>query len=137
MNRVDLIGNLCRDVEVMYSSGQNATAMLTNTIAVQRDYKNKETGKYESDFISIKAFAHSAEFIGKYFQKGSKIAISGRIQTGSYQNKEGQTVYTTDVIVEKAEFCTSKSENSAPAPQSNDFVNQGIDEDELNQELPF
>lgn len=144
MNRVDLIGNLCKDVEVRYSAGENPTATLMNTIAVQRKFKNRDTNQYESDFITIKAFSHTAEFIGKYFRKGSKIAVSGRIQTGSYKNKDGQTIYTTDVIVEDAEFADSKAssgqDNNMPQPQEASayaFINEGIDGDQLNAELPF
>lgn len=113
MNNVVLVGNLCRDNDVRYSGGENATAILRNTIAVQRKFKNKETGQYDSDFISIQAFGNTAEFISKYFAKGSKIAISGEIRTGSYTNKDGVKVYTTDVVVNNAEFVTKKDENSA------------------------
>lgn len=139
MNKVCLVGNLCRDVEVKYSSGDNANAILRNSIAVQRKFKDKETGQYESDFINIVAFSHSAEFIGKYFTKGQKIGITGHIQTGSYTNKEGVKVYTTDVVVDEAEFVTAKGDNSgsAPAPKADDFVNAGIDEENLNGDLPF
>lgn len=113
MNNVVLVGNLCRDNDLRYSGGENATAILRNTIAVQRKFKNKETGQYDSDFISIQAFGNTAEFINKYFAKGSKIAISGEIRTGSYTNKDGVKVYTTDVVVNNAEFVTKKDENSA------------------------
>lgn len=136
MNVVTLVGNLCRDVETKYTSGENARAMLRNTIAVQRKFKNKETGQYESDFISILAFDKTAEFIGKHFTKGSKIGITGEIRTGSFTNKDGVKVYTTDVVVNDAEFVTKKDDNSG-APQANDFVNQGIDTEELNSSLPF
>ena len=110
MNNVTLVGNLCRDNEVRYSTDENATAILFNTIAVQRKTKDKTTGKYESDFISIKAFGKTAEFVEKYFKKGDKIGITGEIRTGSYTNKDGVKVYTTDVVVNNAEFVSSKSE---------------------------
>lgn len=135
MNTVSLIGNLCRDVELKYTSGDNATAMYRNTIAVQRRFKDKQTGNYESDFINIQAFGNTAEFLGKYFTKGSKVGITGRIQTGSYTNKDGQKIYTTDVIVDNAEFVTKKDENSSGNTNTNnDFLNvpDGIDGD-----LPF
>lgn len=137
MNNVSLIGNLCRDGEVRYAGGENATAIYNNTIAVQRRFKDKQTGNYESDFIRIQAFGNTAEFLSKYFQKGSKVAVVGHIQTGSYTNKDGAKVYTTDVIVDNAEFCTSKSEgqgDAAPAPTQNvdDFINKGLEDD-----LPF
>ena len=134
MNNVSLIGNLCRDSELRYSSGENATAMYRNTIAVQRRFKDKQTGNYESDFISIQAFGNTAEFLDKYFKKGSKVALTGHIQTGSYVNKDGAKVYTTDVIVDNAEFCTSKSENgdqgnTTTTPNADDFINQGLEND--------
>ena len=138
MNKVALVGNICRDVEVKYTSGDNASAVVRNTIAVQRKFKNKETGQYESDFINFIAFGASAEFIGKYFTKGQKIGITGHIQTGSYTNKDGQKVYTTDVMVEDAEFVTPRGENTpAPTKSNNDFINQGIDENELKADLPW
>lgn len=134
MNKVVLVGNLCRDNDVRYSSGENANAILHNTIAVQRKFKNKETNQFESDFINIVSFGSTAEFINRFFSKGSKIGVAGRIQTGSYTNKEGQKVYTTEVVVEEAEFVTKKDENpangaQAPAPKSDDFINQGIEND--------
>lgn len=137
MNKVSLVGNICRDVETTYTSGDNATAILRNTIAVQRKYKNKETGQYDSDFINIIAYSHTAEFIKKFFTKGQKIGIVGHIQTGSYTNKDGQKVYTTDVIVEDAEFVTPRGENaSAGKPSSDDFINQGV-ADDITSGLPF
>lgn len=115
MNNVVLIGNLCRDNELRYTTGDNAVAILRNTLAVQRKYKDKASGKYESDFIPIQAFGNNAEFIDKYFQKGSKIAITGHIQTGSYTNKDGNKVYTTDVIVDSSEFVQSKGSSEETA----------------------
>ena len=134
MNNVVLIGNLCRDNDVRYSSGQNATAILRNTIAVQRKFKNKETGQFDSDYISIQAFGNTAEFISKYFTKGSKIAITGEIRTGSYTNKDGVKVYTTDVVVNNAEFVTKKDENPASTstpPADNGFmvIPEGVEGD--------
>lgn len=138
MNNVILIGNLCRDNDIRYSTGQNATAILRNTIAVQRKFKNKETDQYESDFISIQAFGTTAEFINQYFAKGSKIAITGEIRTGSYTNKEGVKVYTTDVVVNNAEFVTKKDDNPAPAsaPSAKDAGFTVIPEG-LEGDLPF
>ncbi len=102
MNKVILIGRLTRDIEL---KTYGETNVLSNTLAVDRK-KMKDKPK-ESDFISIKAFGNNAEFISKYFEKGNKIAIVGRIQTGSYE-KEGKKVYTTDVVVEEVFFCNSK-----------------------------
>lgn len=110
MNKVTLIGRLSRDPEVRYSAGENATAVARYTLAVDRKYKrdNEPT----ADFINCIAFSKNGEFAEKYLFKGTKIAISGRIQTGSYTNKDGVKVYTTDVVVEEQEFCESKSKQN-------------------------
>lgn len=138
MNQVCLVGNICRDNELRYSQGENATAILRNTVAVQRKFKNKETGEYESDFISIQAFGKTAEMINQYFPKGSKIGIVGEIRTGSYTNKEGNKVYTTDVIVNNVEFVSKKSDNSGSnnsnATQDNSFVDVP---ESIENDLPF
>lgn len=107
MNKVVLVGRLTRDPEVKYSHGDNATAIARFTLAVDRKIKrdNEET----ADFISCIDFGRMAEFAEKYFRKGTKIAISGRIQTGSYTNREGQKVYTTEVVIEEQEFSESKA----------------------------
>lgn len=115
MNNVSLVGNICFDVEVNYLPGENATAVLRNTLAVRRGFKNKETGEYESDFIKIKAFGQNAENIGKFFKKGNKIGVTGEIRTGSYENKDGQKINTTEVVVNNFDFVTSKNESD---PQS-------------------
>ena len=150
MNKVILIGRLTRDPEVRYS-GEMAVARFT--LAVDRKFK--QDGEGNADFISCVSFGRAAEFAEKYLHKGMKIAITGRIQTGSYTNKDGQRVYTTDVVVEEQEFCESKSSGtdgsgnagtgsgnaqagrSTTAPYttgSDGFINipDGIDE-----ELPF
>ena len=111
MNKVVLIGRLTRDPEVRYSAGENTTAIARYTLAVDRKYKQE--GQQNADFIQCIAFGKSAEFAEKYFRKGMKIAITGRIQTGSYTNKEGQKVYTTDVVIEEQEFAESKSSSGA------------------------
>lgn len=137
MNKVLLIGRLTRDPEVRYS--QNNTAVARYTLAVDRMTRNTEQS---ADFIRCVAFAKTAEFAEKYFHKGIKIAVTGRIQTGSYTDREGQTVYTTDIVVENQEFCESQSRNASsaapsaqPSPSHADqFMNipDGIDD-----ELPF
>lgn len=137
MNEVILVGNLCRDNEVRYGGEDKSMAILRNSIAVPRKVKNKATGKYDSDFINIEAFGGTAEFINKYFTKGSKIGITGEIRTGSYTNKDGVKVYTTNVVVNNAEFVSSKSEGGeSNTTTSNDapFMNipEGIEDD-----LPF
>lgn len=143
MNKSILVGRLTRDPEVRYSQGENANAVARFTIAVNRRFKNNE-GNYDADFINCVAFGKSAEFIEKYFKKGMAIGITGRIQTGNYTNKDGVKVYTTDVVVEEAEFVESKNSGGSSAssnvptnnnsPSADGFINipDGIDE-----ELPF
>ena len=133
------MGRLTRDPEVRYSQGESATAVARFTLAVDRRFRREEAS---ADFIGCVAFGKNAEFIEKYFRQGTKALITGRIQTGSYTNRDGNKVYTTDVVVEDQEFAESKKNASeggmpgaAPAPTSTDgFMNipDGIDE-----ELPF
>ena len=141
MNKFIGIGRLVRDPEVRYSQGENSTAVARFTIAVDRKFK-KQGDEQTADFISCIAFGKTAEFIEKYFSKGMKVAVEGRIQTGSYTNKDGQKVYTTDIAVENVEFCESKKDGGQSAgqpapsdslPDSNRFMNI----DELPEELPF
>ncbi len=133
MNKAILIGRLTRDPEVRYTDGGTSIARLT--LAVDRRYKQE--GGQTADFISCIAFGKTAEFIERYFKQGSKIAADGRIQTGSYTNKDGVKVYTTDVVIENVEFAESKSSGThqyEPSPYGDGFMNipDGIDE-----ELPF
>ena len=141
MNKVILMGRLTRDPEVRYGQGENSTAIARYTLAVDRRYRQE--GENNADFISCIAFGRAAEFTEKYLKKGTKIVITGRIQTGSYTNRDGQRVYTTDVVVEEQEFAESKANNSSngsstahcPYSSTEDgFINipDGIDE-----ELPF
>lgn len=104
MNSVQLVGRLTRDPEVRYSDGGASVARFT--LAVDRRFKKEEDG---ADFISCVAFGKTAEFLEKYFHKGQRLGLTGRIQTGSYVNREGAKVYTTDVIVENTEFVESKA----------------------------
>ena len=137
MNKVILIGNLTRDPDTRYSTGENATCIARFSIAVQRMAK-KADGTTEADFINCVAFGKTGEFIEKYFKKGSKIAISGRIQTGSYTNKDGVKVYTTDVVCENVEFCSSKKSDGEK--ETNTKVNDGfvdIPDDVDDDSLPF
>ncbi len=99
MNKVILMGRLTRDPEVRYSQGENATAVARFTLAVDR--RIKRDNEASVDYINCVSFGRSAEFAEKYFHKGTKIAIAGRIQTGSYTNKDGQKVYTTDIVIEE------------------------------------
>ena len=125
MNKVILVGRLTRDPEVRYSQGREALAIGRYTIAVDRKYKRE--GEPTADFIPCVAFDRAGEFAEKYFHQGMRVLVSGRIQTGSYINRDGQKVYTTEVIVDDQEFADSKgaaadmsgyrSAAPAPAPQ--------------------
>ncbi len=152
MNKVILMGRMTRDAEIRYSQGETSTAIARFSLAVDRRFnRNNSNGEQTADFIGCVAFGRSAEFAEKYFRKGLKVVVTGRIQTGSYTNQEGQKVYTTDVVVEDQEFAESKaaSDNNGyqqgggfapadrPAPSAaagDGFMNipDGIDE-----ELPF
>ena len=112
MNKVILMGRLTRDPDVRYSAGESGTSVARYTLAVDRRF-NKRDGEATADFISCVAFGRSAEFAEKYFHQGLKVVVTGRIQTGSYTNKDGQKVYTTDVVVEEQEFAESKAASSA------------------------
>ena len=128
MNVCVLIGRLTRDPEVRWSQGQESMCIAKFTLAVDR--KKKDSG---ADFIPCTAFGKTAEFVEKYVKKGTKVVVQGRWQTGSYDNKEGQKVYTNDCIVESIEFAESK--RSEDAPKSDDsFMNLPLDADE---EVPF
>ena len=109
MNKVILMGRLTRDPEVRYSAGENALAIARYTLAVDRRRGRNSDNEQSADFISCVAFGRSGEFAEKYLHQGTKIVVTGRIQTGSYTNKDGQRVYTTDVVVEEQEFAESKS----------------------------
>ena len=149
MNKVILIGRLTRDPEVRWTQGQEQKATGRFTLAVDRRFRT-DNGP-TADFISCVVFGKTAEFVEKYLRQGIKVAVTGRIQTGSYTNREGQKVYTTDVVVEEMEFAESKAANeqhtdpqpvnrtpAAGVPQAtvgaDGFMNipDGIDE-----ELPF
>ncbi len=145
MNNVVLMGRLTRDPMVSYSQGDTSTAVARYTLAVDRRFK--KDGGPDADFISCVTFGKSAEFAEKYLRQGMKICVSGRIQTGSYTNKEGSKVFTTDVVVENHEFAESKASSDAyqasqpasdrPAPSAasgEGFMNipEGVTE-----ELPF
>ena len=111
MNKVILIGRLTRDPEVRYSREDNSIVAARYTLAVDRRFK--KDGEQSADFITCTAFGKSAEFTQKYLRKGTKMAVVGRIQTGSYTNNEGQKVFTTEVVIEEQEFAESKSTGSA------------------------
>ena len=108
MNKVILMGRLARDPEVRYSQGERSMAIARYTLAIDRR-KTQQNTDPGADFINCVAFDRAGEFAEKYFHQGTKLVVTGRIQTGSYTNKDGQKVYTTDVIVEDQEFAESKS----------------------------
>ena len=135
MNKTILMGRLTRDPEVRYSQGAESIAIARYSLAVDRVRKDAD-GNSQADFISCVALGKNGEFAEKYLRKGMKVAIEGRIQTGSYIKKDGNTVYTTDIVVEEHDFCESKNQSGSSnmQPENNGFINipEGIDE-----ELPF
>ena len=147
MNKVILCGRLTRDPEVRYSSGENQTAVARYTLAVDRRFRRD--GEPTADFIPCVIFGRSAEFAEKYFRQGMRVLVSGRIQTGSYTNKDGQRVYTTDVVVENQEFAESKAasannaggyQQAAPSrPEPTQAAGDGFMNipDAIEEELPF
>jgi single-strand DNA-binding protein len=149
MNKVILMGRLTRDPDVRYSQGETASCVARYTLAVDRRFARRDSQDQTADFIQIVAFGKAGEFAEKYFRKGTKVIVTGRIQTGSYTNKDGVKVYTTDVVAEDQEFAESKNSSSnnggnfggsnysnepAPSAAGDGFMNipDGIDE-----ELPF
>jgi single-strand DNA-binding protein len=112
MNKVILMGRLTRDPDIRYSQGENAMAIARYTLAVDRRGRKDGSSDQTADFISCVSFGKIAEFAERYLRQGTKIVAEGRIQTGSYTNKDGQKVYTTDVVVENCEFAESKNSAS-------------------------
>lgn len=144
MNKVVLIGRLTKDPELK-TGGSNNTSYSRFTIAVNRKYKNSD-GKYDADFIGCIAFGKTAETISKFFNKGRLIAVSGHIQTGNYKDKDGKTVYTTDIMIDDFDFVESKGggngNTSAQASDSGSAKNPADDDfmqipDGISEELPF
>ena len=146
MNKVVLMGRLTRDPDVRYSQGETPLAIARYTLAVDRRFKRN--GEQDADFINCVAFGRTAEFAEKYLKQGTKMVVSGRIQTGSYTNRDGVKVYTTEVVIEEQDFAESKAaaaqnssmgvpQPSAPQPSaaaSDCFMNIP---DGLEEELPF
>lgn len=150
MNKVILMGRLTRDPEVRYSQGENSLAIARYTLAVDRRFKRD--GEASADFINCVIFGKSAEFAERYFRQGLRVVVSGRIQTGSYTNKEGVKVYTTEVVVEDQEFAESKAASegnqnqysnnsfqSSPSPAPSADAGDGFMNipDGIDEELPF
>ena len=161
MNKVVLMGRLTRDPDVRYSQGETPLAIARYTLAVDRRFKRN--GEQDADFINCVAFGRQGEFAEKYMKQGTKIVISGRIQTGSYTNRDGVKVYTTDVVVEEQDFAESKAAASsytggyqqqggyanapepqvAPAPTSRPAPSEAVSDgfmtipEGIEEELPF
>ena len=155
MNKVILMGRLTKDPDVRYSQGETASCVARYTLAVDRRFARRDSQDAQTaDFIQIVAFGKSGEFAEKYFRKGTKVIVTGRIQTGSYTNKDGVKVYTTEVVVEEQEFAESKNSSSnggnfggynnapssapandpTPAAAGDGFMNIP---DGIEEELPF
>ncbi len=144
MNRVILMGRLTRDTSITYAQKENQ-AIGRFTLAVDRRLaKSADPNVQTADFISCVTFGKQAEFVEKYLRQGTKVALEGRIQTGSYTNKDGQKVYTTDVVVDNIEFAESKNSqgdgngqhNGRPMPDGSDTVFMNVP-DGIDEELPF
>ncbi len=143
MNKCIIVGRLTKDPETRYSQGENANAITRFSIAVNRRFKNKD-GNYDADFPNCVCYGKTAEFVQQYFKKGMAIGVVGRLTTGSYTNKDGVKVYTTDVVVEEAEFVESKNRDGASAPP-NALANNNTPSadgfmnipDDIDEDLPF
>ncbi len=142
MNKVILMGRLTRDPEVRYSQGERSMAIARYSLAVDRRWRKGEENEQTADFINCVAFDKAGEFAEKYFRQGMRVPVSGRIQTGSYTNKDRIKVYTTDIVVEDQEFADSKHASGdgsqahlRPEPSSvgEGFMNipDGVDDEEL------
>ena len=138
MNKACIVGRLTKDVEIRYSTGEKATAFAKFAVAVNRKFKNKE-GNYDADFINCSAIGTTAEFVGKYFSKGMAIGLTGEIRTGSYTNKDGIKVYTTEVLANEVEFVEKKNDTKTvnnDLKEIEDDIFQPVDDD-LDSEMPF
>ena len=135
MNKVILIGRLAADPEVKYIQNENQTAVARYRLAVNRRF-HKE-GEPDADFINCVAFGKNGEFVEKWLSKGMKIAVVGRITTGSYEKDDGSKVYTTDVIVEEHEFCEGKSSNGSDASSSTSSTAGFTPMQNTDDDLPF
>lgn len=144
MNTVILMGRLTRDPEVRYTSGERSMAVARYTLAVDRRGRNNSGDQQTADFINIVAFDKAGEFAERYFRQGMRVLVSGRIQTGNYTNREGQKVYTTEIVVNSQEFADSKGAGSgsgsgssatSSAPMGDGFMN--IPDGVEDEGLPF
>ena len=148
MNKVILMGRLTRDAEIRYSQGESATAIARFSLAVDRRFR-RDGDDQNTDFINCVAFGRTAEFLERFGRKGTKFVLEGRIQTGSYSNKDGQKVYTTEVVVEEVDFADSRRSDDAadapadaagamPAPQAAAApADTGMDGFAVDEDIPF
>ena len=148
MNKVILMGRLTKDPEVRYSQGETPMAVARYTLAVDRRQARSNNNEQTADFINCVAFGRAGEFAERYFRQGTKVVVSGRIQTGSYTNRDGQKVYTTEVVVEEQEFAESKAAGgnapannyqASPVPSPSTSVGDGFMNipDAIDDDLPF
>lgn len=141
MNKVVLMGRLTRDPQIRYSQGERAMAIARYTLAVERrGRKNQDGNEQQADFINCIAFDRVGEFAEKYFKQGQRVLISGRIQTGSYTNRDGQKVYTTDIVVEEQEFADSKNASGNQKQEGASDIGDGfmnIPDGVEDEGLPF
>ena len=135
MNKVILMGRLTRDPNTRQTGGSEPMTVSRFTLAVDRRFKRD--GEDSADFISCVAFGKTGDFIDKYCHKGTKLVVSGRIQTGSYTNKEGTKVYTTDVVVDEAEFAESKKTAESNGQESKQEERYEQDFTDADEDLPF
>lgn len=143
MNQVNFMGRLVANPEIRYSAGENATCIANFRLAVDKRFRNRnDSDAPTADFFRITAFGKLGEFCEKYLKQGTKIVMTGRIENNNYTDADGNRIYRDQIIAENIEFAESKKAQeanggSAPTPSNDDFINQGIDTDELNQDLPF
>lgn len=134
MNKVIMMGRLTKDPEVRYTTGESPRAVAKWSLAVDRQYKGRD-GKSEADFFACVAFGKTAEFVEKYFRKGMKILVEGRLQNDHYKDRDGKMQYNEQIIVDQVEFTERKAEQPAQAEQAADFT--PIPEDDDDEGIPF
>lgn len=140
MNNFNGLGRLTRDVDLRYS--QSGTAVGNFTLAINRPFKNKDTNEYDADFINCVVFGKQAETLAQYVKRGNQVAIGGRVQTRTYENKEGKTVYVTEIVVENFTFVESARQQSGNTrqlqnQQESPFEQAGKQIDINDSDLPF
>src|SRR5690625_4202584 len=140
MNNFNGLGRLTRDVDLRYT--EQGTAVGNFTLAINRNFKNKQTGEYEADFINCVAFSKTAEIIAEYVKKGQQLAVEGRVQTRNYENKDGQRVYVTEIVVNEFTFVDNRNNNQKQSTQTtgrqeSPFAEEGEPVDIDNSDLPF